>query len=366
MKVVHVEGGRHLYGGGRQVLYLVDGLGRYGCTSILVCPVGSAIAAPARAIGIDVREVPLRGDHDVLFIARLHALLRRERPDVVHLHSRRGVEILGALAARLAGIPCIYSRRNDNPEFPPWARIKYRLYDRVVTISEGIRGVLLGEGIPADKLVCVPSAVDAAAYDHACDRAWFEREFAVPQRARVLGVIAQLIARKGHRHLLAALPPLLDSYPDLHVLCFGKGPLHRDLSARVAAPPFAGRVRLVGFYEHLPRVLPCLYGVVHPADMEGLGVSLLQAAAAGVPIIASRAGGIPEVVRDGINGWLVPPGDVGALGRAIAKLLDDPARAASMGQAGRAIVRESFSVQAMVEGNWRTYRTVLQNRPSST
>jgi glycosyltransferase involved in cell wall biosynthesis len=359
MKVVHVEAGRHLYGGARQVLYLLDGLQRQHCGNVLVCPPGSAIAAQARAIGVDVHEVPLRGDLDLGFIVRLHALLRRELPDLVHLHSRRGADVLGGIAARLAGIPCVHSRRNDNPELRLWAMLKYRLYDRVITISEGIRTVLLAEGVPDQRVVCVPSAVDAAAYAHDCDRNAFCREFGLPDSARVLGVIAQLIPRKGHRHFLAALPPLLHQYPELHVLCFGKGPLHGELSVAVAAPPFAGRVRLVGFYDHLPQILSCLYGVVHPADMEGLGVSLLQAAAAGVPIVASRAGGIPEVVRDGVNGWLVPPGDVDALSRAVTALLDDPVRAAAMGQAGRAIVRERFSVEAMVEGNWRVYQSVL-------
>lgn len=359
MKIVHVEAGMHLYGGAQQVLYLLEGLRRQGCDNLLVCPPGSAIARAARAAGFAVAELPLRGDADLGFVPRLYRLLRRQRPDLVHLHSRRGADVLGGIAARLARIPCVLSRRVDNPEPAAWARVKYRLYDRVITISAGIRRVLLEAGVAPERVVCVPSAVDPSPYAHACERAWFTTEFNLPAEARVLGVIAQLIPRKGHRHLFAALPPVLQCHPDVHVLCLGQGPLHNELAATIAAPPFRGRIQLAGFRTDLPRLLPCLYGVVHPAEMEGLGVSLLQAAAAGVPIVASRTGGIPEVVRNNINGLLVPAADPSSLTRALDQLLADPARAAELGRRGQVIVREEFSIDRMVAGNRRVYQAVL-------
>jgi glycosyltransferase involved in cell wall biosynthesis len=362
MKIVHVEAGMHLYGGAQQVLYLLEGLRGCGCNNLLVCPPGSAIAVAARAAELPVTELPLRGDADLGFTVRLYRLLRQQRPDLVHLHSRRGADVLGGIAARLARVPCVLSRRVDNPENAAWARFKYRLYDRVITISAGIRRVLLEAGVTPERVVCVPSAVDPAPYAHACERGWFCAEFGLPPAARVLGVIAQLIPRKGHRHLLAALPPLLQRYPELHVLCFGQGPLHKELAARIAAPPYRGRVRLAGFRPDLPRLLPCLFGVAHPAEMEGLGVSLLQAAAAGVPIVASRAGGIPEAVRDGVNGLLVPAGDPAALEQALDRLLGDPDYAAALGRRGRSLVHEEFSLARMVEGNQRVYEAVLAAR----
>ncbi|MCC6302069.1 MAG: glycosyltransferase [Gammaproteobacteria bacterium] len=362
MKIVHVEAGMHLYGGAQQVLYLTKGLRDRGGDNLLVCPPGSAIARAAAERGLAVRELPLRGDADLGFASRLRRLLRRERPDLVHLHSRRGADLLGGIAARLAGTPCVLSRRVDNPESAAWARIKYRLYDRVITISDGIRRVLLAEGVTPGRVVCVPSAVDAAPYAHACERDWFETEFGLPPGARVLGVIAQLIPRKGHRHLFAALPPLLERHPDLYVLCFGQGPLHDELDAAIAANGWRGRVRLTGFRADLARLLPCLYAVAHPAEMEGLGVSLLQTSAAGVPIVASRAGGIPEAVRDGVNGLLVPPADADALARALERLLADPAQAIELGRRGRELVRRDFSIDRMVEGNLRVYTAVLNER----
>ena len=120
-----------------------------------------------------------------------------------------------------------------------------------------------------------------------------------------------------------------------------------------------GAVRLMGFVDDLPTVLGCLDLVVHPADMEGLGVALLQAAAARLPIIASRAGGMPEAVVHGESGLLIEPGDVPALAAALLRLLDDPKERARMGEAGRARVLADFSVDAMCAGNLAVYERVL-------
>jgi len=365
MKILHVETGRHLYGGALQVFYLLRGLKELGCTNVLVCPKESAIGAAARDLCDPVHGIAMRGDLDLAFIARLRRIIRAEQPDLVHLHSRRGADTLGGIAARLAGARVILTRRVDNPERRSVVALKYRMYHRIITISEGIRDVLLAEGVPGDKVTCVHSAVDTSQYTQACDPDWFRAEFDLEPSQRVLGVIAQYIPRKGHRYLFAALPDILARHPDVKILLFGKGPLEEELRGLAAAPNLRGHIQLCGFRPDLARVLPCLYAVVHPADMEGLGVSLLQAAAAGIPLIATAAGGIPEIVRDGVNGRLVPPRDATALAAAIDALLSDPGLARSMGAAGRHIVEQEFSIDAMVHGNLEIYQQLLALRTVS-
>lgn len=120
-------------------------------------------------------------------------------------------------------------------------------------------------------------------------------------------------------------------------------------------------IRFAGFRTDLPRWLGGLDILVHPADMEGLGVSLLQASAAAVPIVTSRAGGLPEAVADGVSGLLIPPGDVAALTAALARLLDDAGLRRRLGEAGRARILAEFSVDAMVEGNLAVYRRLLSH-----
>lgn len=360
MKILHVEAGMHLYGGALQVVFLMRGLKEAGVECMLACPEGSAIAEAASPHA-QVIQMPMKGDLDIGLVRRLRQLIRDRRPDVVHLHSRRGSDVWGGLAGRLEGVPTIVSRRVDNPE-PPWlARRKYGLYDRVITISEGIRQVLLNEGVPASHVECVHSAVDTTQYrpSRAEHIDWFRSTFAIPPDALTIGMIAQFIPRKGHQSLLDALPVIAARHPNVKVLMLGQGPLSDTIAQQVQASELWSRhILLPGFRKDLDRVLPCLDLVAHPAFMEGLGVSLLQAAACGIPIVAGRAGGIPEIVRSGLNGELVDPGDVAGLALAINNLLSDPVLRQQYGTAGRRLVEAQFSIPAMVAGNLAVYRRV--------
>jgi glycosyltransferase involved in cell wall biosynthesis len=358
VRILHVEGGRHLYGGAFQVLHLVRGLAARGHENLLACPRGCALAEAAAPFA-EVHGLPMHGDADLLMVGRLYRLIRASRPDLVHLHSRIGADVMGGIAARLAGVPVIHTRRVDNPE-PRWlVALKYRLHDRVIAISDGIGRVLISEGLPAAKLRVVRSAVDHERYAAPVDRAAVRERIQVSADAFLIGVIAQLIPRKGHRFLLDALPELIAAHSEIQVCFFGQGPLADDLQRQIDEAGLGDHVRLAGFRDDLPEILPALDLVVHPALMEGLGVSLLQAASAGVPIVASRAGGIPEAVRDSENGRLVPPGDVAALRAAIGALLDDPEQRRTLGAGGRSLMAREFSIDAMVEGNLAVYRELL-------
>jgi glycosyltransferase involved in cell wall biosynthesis len=359
VKVLHIETGMHLYGGALQVSFLLRGLRAYPGEHILVCPLGSAIGKTAREFA-RVIELPSRGVHDLAFLWRLNRLLRRERRDLQNLHSRRGADMLGGIAAKLAGVPAILSRRVDNPE-PRWlVALKYRLYARVITISEGIRQVLLQEGLPPQKVVCVRSAVDTDKYQPGCtDRAWFHEQFGLSPQEQVVGMIAQFIERKGHKVLLDAIPAILAARPHTRVLLFGQGPLQPEIGRAIVERGLTERVHIAGFRSDLEKIVPCLDLVVHPAAKEGLGVALLQAAACGVPIIACRTGGIPEIVRHERNGLLIPVGDSTALSQAVVQMLTQDDLAADFGRAGVQLVHKYFSVAAMVAGNHQIYQNTL-------
>ncbi|MCU7840362.1 MAG: glycosyltransferase family 4 protein [Candidatus Thiodiazotropha sp. (ex Troendleina suluensis)] len=359
MKVLHVEAGMHLYGGARQVVYLLSGLQQQGVESILVCPNGSAVGQAASETGIVVQETPMGGDLDLALIWRLRRIIQQQKPDLVHLHSRRGADILGGLAARLCGVNSVLSRRVDNPEPPLVVKWKYRLYDRVIAISQGIAEVLRQEGLATQKLECVRSAVDVEAFQQSCDMNGFRKLFGLADDALVMGVVAQLIPRKGHRYLLQAMQQLVRDFPMLRLLIFGKGPLKTELEGQIVAMNLQQHVIMAGFRKDLPNILPCLDLLVHPALMEGLGIALLQGASAGLPIVAVDAGGMPEVVEDGVNGFLVPGGSVEALGDALSQLLANETLRRQMGESGREKMRRSFSVEQMVEGNLQVYRKLL-------
>jgi len=361
MKVLHVEGGRHLHGGAYQVLHLIKGLAARGYESLLVCPRCSELAAAARPFA-DVREMTMHGDLDPGITLRLAGLLRDVRPDLVHLHSRIGADTWGGIAARLAGLPTVHTRRVDNPE-PRWlVAFKYRLHDRVVAISEEIGRVLISEGLPVQKLRVVRSAVDWERWAPPCDRQRAATLQGVPADSILICVVSQLIERKGHRFLIDVLPTIASRHPNLKVFFFGRGPLEGALREAIEAAGLNGVVKLGGFRSDLEEILGCFDLLVHPATMEGLGVSLLQAASSGVPIVASRVGGIPEAVRDRESGILIEPGDSRALCTAIETLLADAELRRDMGDEGRRLMATRFPIDSMVEGNLRVYRELLAER----
>ena len=359
VKVLHVETGRHVYGGAQQVLWLARGLERHGVQSSLVCAVDSAVAGVAAEQGLNVASLRCHGDLDLGFGWALRGLLRRERPDLVHCHSRRGADLLGGRAAAAAGIPAVVSRRVDNREYRWLARLRYRPYARIVAISGAVAGALRADGIDAERIVTIRSAVDTARFAGGPDERGFRERFGFGPGERVLFAVGQLIPRKGHALLLEAVARLAGDYPDLRLVIFGQGPLEGELRQQIAALDLVGVVKLAGFRADLDDYLGCAELLVHPALTEGLGVAALKAAAAGLPVIAFAAGGLPEAVLDGETGLLVPPGDVAALAAAIAALLDDPARSRQFGERGRQRMQQEFSVEAMVDAHHALYREVL-------
>jgi glycosyltransferase involved in cell wall biosynthesis len=361
MNIVHVETGRHLYGGGQQVLWLLDGLNRRGIQNLLVCAEGSALADAADDAGIEVQSLDCRGDLDLRFAHRLRALLEARKPDLVHCHSRRGADTLGGRAARRAGIPAVVSRRVDNREAGWLARWRFRPYRKVIAISETIAGVLQDAGIDGKRLQVIRSAVDAAYYAESPDSAAFRHDFGLGAGQPVLFCVAQFIDRKGHRYLLEAAAELLPRYPDLRVLLFGRGPLEAELRQLATNLGLGGVVQFAGFREDLDDYLGCADLLVHPALEEGLGVAALKAAAAGVPVIAFAAGGLREAVVHEQTGLLVPPRDVPALAAGIAALLDDDARRRQFGANGRTRMQREFSVDKMVEQHLDLYRSILND-----
>ena len=364
VRILHVETGMHLYGGALQVHYLLRGLSNCeDVETVLVCPRGSAIGEVAGENVKALYTISMKGDLDLFFVPGLLRIIRKESPDVIHLHSRRGADILGGIAAKLSGTPCILTRRVDNHENRLWAGMKYRLYHHVVTISDGIREVLLSEGVPHHKITCVQSAVDTQQYATPCDKAWFNREFRLKEGSLTCGTLAQLIERKGHRFLFEAIPEILNKIPKARFIILGKGPLKGSLCSYCKDLGIEDKVLFAGFREDLDRIIGCLDLVIHPALMEGLGVSLLQASSAGVPIVGTRVGGIPEIVHDGINGYLIPPSDARSITDSVVKILGDRGLAMQMGQKGREIALRDFSIRSMVEGNLKVYRELLGEFP---
>lgn len=362
MSVIHVETGRHLYGGALQVLYLAQGLEERGVKSVLMVPRGSEIATAARQRWLRVEEFRFRGEGDVTALGKMAWRFSRPDVEVVHLHSRRGADTLGGVAAAAIRAPVVLTRRVDNRDVEWLIGAKYRLYRRIVAISGAVRDVLTDQGVPQDKISLVHSAVDATKWMTPRDAAERDREFDLQPGTPAGAMVAQFVSRKGHWVLVHALSILKRRGMRPSIVLFGRGPMRENVAALAEAAGVAGQIRFAGFRDDLHEWLGSFDLCVHPALKEGLGVAALQAGAAGVPVVGARAGGIPEVIDDGRTGILCPPGDAGAVATAIAQLLQDSDAARAMGRRARERVESRFSVDAMVEGNLEVYRRVVRAR----
>jgi glycosyltransferase involved in cell wall biosynthesis len=214
--------------------------------------------------------------------------------------------------------------------------------------------------VPSERIVPIASGLDIERYrPDAAARGRLRESFALPHDARVIGVVAQLIERKRHSWLFAQLPALIDEWPQLRVVCFGRGPLERRLRAELAERGLTRHVVLAGYRSDLPGLLPGLDLLAHAAEREGLGLALLEAASAGVPVVAC---GVPDVVVDGETGVLVPRDDAAALALALRKLLASPEERQRLGTAARRHVERRFDLAHLVAAHHSLYTRLLGER----
>jgi len=359
VKVVHLETGRHFYGGPQQVIWLMRGLRALGIENVLVCPPEAAIAEEAQADDFEVTEIQCLGDVDIKFAASMRRWLRSANADLMHSHSRRGADVLGGWAADRAGVPAVLSRRVDNPESPPMVKLRYRWYRKIIAISDNVAAALDAQSVPADRVTVIRDAVDTGIFDDAADRTGLQLQFGIPSTAYTIAVVAQLIPRKGHRFLFDVLPGLCKKYPQIKVVIFGEGPAEDDLKALCRRLGLSGAVQFAGFRRDLDDYLAAFDLLVHPAEKEGMGVAMLKAAAAGLPVLAFDMAGAREAVQNGLTGVLVPPGDLEGLQSAIEMFLLSPDKGRQLGEAGRARMLAEFSVDAMAEQHRDLYVEVL-------
>lgn len=357
MNILHIEAGRRIYGGAKQVLYLLQRLVEVDQDNqhVLVCTKGSEVASAAQRIGgIDCIEIQWRGDLDALVVTKIYSIIKNKRIDLVHVHSRRGAEWFAGISARLAGVDAICTRRVDNPE-PTWvAQNKFSLYSTVYCISKGIERVVNSLGVEHTQVI--RSAVDTDEFAHQADREWFEREFKIKSHDLVIANFAQMIPRKGQVHLIRYFDKLCQKHRHLQLMLFGKGKTEQELRRQAALSTHPERIHFPGFRHDVARILPNIDILAHPANAEGLGVILLQAASSKVACVGMRAGGVPEAIADEKTGYVVDNGNHEQFIHALELLITNETLRQKMGDEGRKRMVTEFSISAMTEAYLMAYQ----------
>lgn len=354
---MHVDTGLTWRGGQRQVLFLHRGLTARGVSSRLLCSAGGELEKRARAAGLPVTGLPMLGEWDVYSALKIAAEARAFGATHLHLHSSHA-QALGLLGARWCGTRNLVATRRVDFELRRHGlnRWKYgRGIARFVAISQAVRDVLERFGVERERICLVPSGVELGNAAPGAGDA-FRRELGLAPDESLVGNVAHLADHKGQRYLLEAVPSVLAVFPRTRFVIVGEGELEGELKALAASLSLGDRLVFTGFRADVPAVLAALDLFVMPSHLEGLGTIVLDALAAGKPVVAARAGGIPDILQDGVEGLLVPPKDPESLSRAIRRVLADRGLAQRLAAAGRKRVEERFGVDAMVEGNLRLYQ----------
>ncbi|MFN8058707.1 MAG: glycosyltransferase [Vicinamibacterales bacterium] len=369
MYSLHLDTAKSWRGGQNQVLLTVLGLRALGHRALLVAhPLGELRRRADE--GLDLLPLAPRTELDVAAAWKLARVIRRERPDIVHAHDPHGVAMAAWALALGVGEPApllVASRRVDfDLKQNAFSRWKYRQVRAFLCASTFIRDMLVRDGIEPARAITVHEGVDL---EHIARVPPLDvhSEFHLPHGAPVVANIAALAPHKGQRYFVEAAHRVVQSVPDARFLIVGEGELHAALQKQVHEHTLERHVHLTGFRRDALAILKDVDIFVMCSITEGLGTSTLDAMACRKPVVASRVGGIPEVVVDGDTGVLVAPRDPDALARAIVSLLESPERRRAMSDAGFARVTERFGVDRMVRETAAVYEQLVgEGRPVGT
>jgi lipopolysaccharide/colanic/teichoic acid biosynthesis glycosyltransferase/glycosyltransferase involved in cell wall biosynthesis len=384
IKVVRVIARLNIGGPAIHVTTLTAGLDPSRFESILVTgtenPGEGSLLDAALARGIRPVVIPeIVGEaslkpRDLKALVALYRLMRQERPQIVHTHTAKA-GFLGRLAARLAGVPIVLHTYHGHVLHGYYGPMKTRLLrrmeralgrmtDRIIAVSEQVKADLVGYGVVRpEKISVIPLGFDLEPFlNSAAYRDAFQRELGLGNGARLVGIVGRVFPIKNHRLFLDAAARVAGEEGNARFVVVGDGILRPEMEQHARRLGIADRVIFTGWRHDLPRIYPDLDVLVVSSKNEGTPVSAIEAMASGCPVVATRVGGLPDLIDDGKTGCLVPSEDPAALAAAILRVLRDPDAAHRMGQAARAQVREQFRAERLIGDLEGLYTELLEEK----
>jgi glycosyltransferase involved in cell wall biosynthesis len=371
MKVLHTNFLRGWGGQSNRILTECVGLAERGWEVVLSVPPRSELAKRARERGLEVDETiayqPLVQSLWAGEVRAFQALCERYQPDIIHLHGGRDSWVAALALWRNSDRPIIL--RTKHNVFPlhdhPFNRWLYgRFFDGIVCISSAIvQQCATKRYISPAKLVMIPSACDVERFVRAAEaRDKMREEFGFHPHDVVVVMSGRFRAEKGHDLLIAAAPRIVGAVPQAKFLLLGAGSLQHSVVESLERAGIRQSFVVAGFRKDVPECLAAADIAVQPSRSEGLGTAVLEASAAGLPVVATAVGGIPDIVVHGETGLLVPPNDAVSLANAIIQLAMNPDQRHALGHAARERVAALFSVSQLVEKTHNYYQQMLEAR----
>jgi glycosyltransferase involved in cell wall biosynthesis len=336
---------------------------RLGHRLFLLCPPGTRLGREAEALGIRVFSRKIRQPWDLGAIRKIVSLVEELGVEILHTHSSVD-SWAGALAARWSGTPALVRTRHISvPVKSPRFNRLYYFPDAIVTAGEHIRRDLLRtHKIPAGRVVSIPTGVDTAHFYPRPPAPELKKSLGLAEEALVISLVAVLRTQKRHEIVIAAARRVLAALPQARFLFVGEGPGRERIQKAIAAEGLGSFFILTGHRTDIPEIIALTDVGVIASSAEGVPQFLLQTLAMAKPVVATRVGGIPEIVTPGVNGLLIPPEDPRALAEALLELLRDPDRSRRLGIAGRRLVEQEHTLERMGEKVLDVYRRVWREK----
>jgi len=371
LRILHTNFLHQWVGESKRIFNKVYHLSQRGHQVILVSPPEADINPRAKKLRIPVVEDvsfasgwnPRQDIRDFLTLRRV---IQEEGIQLVHTHGSKD-SWAAALATRSISSQILVLRTRHNifkVSRHPLNRLLYRqLTDHVVAISQHIMDSFTADGfLPERRLSLIHTGVEVEQYQPGIDGSYIRAELDIPPDEPLIGTIASLIPHKGQAVLLEAAALMLQQGRPVNVLlvggCHSTG--RKPLEEQAQRLGIGSRLRLQRFRQDIPQILAALDVFVLPSLQEGLGTAAIEALAMERPVVATRVGGIPDVIQDGVTGLLVPPGDPQSLAQAILRLLDNRELAQALARAGRKHIKREFTVQGMVDKTEALYYRLLE------
>lgn len=325
-------------------------------------PATRAAAAELEEAGVQVLGLGRTSARSVAEWRPLVSLLRRKRVDVLHAH-KFGSNVWAAVLGKLGGVPAVVAHEHTwSFEGQPLRRFLDRELiargtDAFIAVSSDDRRKMIEiEGISPDDVTFVPNGIDAIPEG---DGARVREELGIPAGAPVVVAVAVLREQKALDVLVRAAAGLLPEHPDLRVLIAGSGPQEEQLEALIAELGVGQAITLLGIRSDVPDLLAAADVAALSSDYEGSPLAVMEYMDAGLPVVATRVGGVPDLIEDGVNGLLVEPQDPVALQAALGRVLADRDAAAQMGARGRERRRSEFTIDRTVRTLELMYAEIL-------
>ena len=369
MRILHTESSMGMGGQEYRILLEAQGMQKRGHVVFVAAPLDSQLAVLAQQGGLQVKTTASGNRGWITLIPSYLRMIKRCEIDVVNTHGSLDswtASIAGRISSRRPVI--IRTRHKSTPVSPSLRhRLLYGKLPHVVTTTgEAVRQELITRNkLRHSRVISIPTGVDLERFQPQAPDVALRTSLGLGSQGPLVGAVTFLRPEKGMEVFIEAIRLLKETIPTVECLIIGDGEEKFTLSARIRELGFEDCVHMMGFRQDIPALLTLLDVVVIPSLEEGIPQSLTQALAMERPVVASAVGGVPEVVRDGVTGLLVPPRNPALLSEKIAFILNNPSLGVRMGQAGRRVIQERYSMESMLTQTENMYRRLLQSVYSS-